>query len=733
MLRILSFFTLLPYLSSYKFYADPLVVATPNKNVYEFDMVLTKKLTMSYSNFDPYKHTNLVDYDPTTKSWSSRDPDQLKPCNSSFHMNIITNSADASYLEDVLVLDGLHKRVIAINGHSPGETLVVPLNSEVLLKVRNNLLLDSVTIHIHGLDKKYAWYTDGVAFVQQCPITSTTYYEYRFRADRIGTHWLHGHMQSDRGDGLLAGFVVVDTDDRSVPKNIDERVTPDKEYMMMLQDWATTTNEDSWMMLDEKVMKWMYGFENTEECWMPTRLRDGGNVGGAVPISAILVNEKGWHDQKAVQERPLDLPLEIFRVEKGENVLLRIVNGGIAQELMIHIEDHDMTLVAADGNEVKPMNISRLIIFPGERYDILVQAKTDPKKQYYPIHVETIQFYSWDWTKLSTTYGFAFISYNNMTKSDDDYKPPDLTNSDCNAEAPCKVFNCPFRRFAPEYNYTCIHFDTLQNGKDIDSSLLSDNTQDPSKFEEYFINMHFDSHVNGYKFEYPTGLPYYEEKQFDAFSKPCDPEKCPKNSNKYDRNCNCFYHLKHKLGNIVQLTIYNMGLGGGYGTGYAHPFHIHGTHFYVVKVGWPTYNSSGMIENMNSDILCDGPEANCDDSSWTDSAWKLGALPDMRPRPAFRDTVLLPVGGYITIRFRAENPGWWFAHCHLVLHHMGGTAYAFKVGEDDEIPEPPENFPHTCGQFVMDKLPSEVKKKKSSTTHSSTVLYIIALIITYLL
>ena len=27
-----------------------------------------------------------------------------------------------------------------------------------------------------------------------------------------------------------------------------------------------------------------------------------------------------------------------------------------------------------------------------------------------------------------------------------------------------------------------------------------------------------------------------------------------------------------------------MGNGGGMGTGYAHPIHIHGTHFYVMKV-----------------------------------------------------------------------------------------------------------------------------------------------------
>lgn len=32
------------------------------------------------------------------------------------------------------------------------------------------------------------------------------------------------------------------------------------------------------------------------------------------------------------------------------------------------------------------------------------------------------------------------------------------------------------------------------------------------------------------------------------------------------------------------MTIYNMGDGGKAGTGYSHPFHMHGTHFAVMKV-----------------------------------------------------------------------------------------------------------------------------------------------------
>jgi iron transport multicopper oxidase len=42
--------------------------------------------------------------------------------------------------------------------------------------------------------------------------------------------------------------------------------------------------------------------------------------------------------------------------------------------------------------------------------------------------------------------------------------------------------------------------------------------------------------------------------------------------------------------------------------------------------------------------------------------------------PAKRDNVVVPANGYIVIRFKADNPGVWFFHCHIDLHLVGGMA-----------------------------------------------------------
>ena len=62
--------------------------------------------------------------------------------------------------------------------------------------------------------------------------------------------------------------------------------------------------------------------------------------------------------------------------------------------------------------------------------------------------------------------------------------------------------------------------------------------------------------------------------------------------------------------------------------------------------------------------------------------------------PPKRTTVMVPAGGYSVIRFRADNPGVWLLHCHVMSHLMKGQSVALWV-TDQGIPPVPRNFP-TC-------------------------------------
>lgn len=99
----------------------------------------------------------------------------------------------------------------------------------------------------------------------------------------------------------------------------------------------------------------------------------------------------------------------------------------------------------------------------------------------------------------------------------------------------------------------------------------------------------------------------------------------------------------------------------------SHPTHLHGFNFYVVGTGIGNY------------------DPNVDPASFN--------LVD----PVERNTISVPTGGWAAIRFRADNPGVWFLHCHLEVHTTWGLKMAFLV-ENGEAPNqsilpPPTDLP----------------------------------------
>ncbi|HZF36523.1 MAG TPA: multicopper oxidase domain-containing protein, partial [Candidatus Angelobacter sp.] len=52
--------------------------------------------------------------------------------------------------------------------------------------------------------------------------------------------------------------------------------------------------------------------------------------------------------------------------------------------------------------------------------------------------------------------------------------------------------------------------------------------------------------------------------------------------------------------------------------------------------------------------------------------FQVVAIDDLALGGAMRDTVLVPVGGSVTIAFAADNPGHWAFHCHNLYHMAAG-------------------------------------------------------------
>lgn len=61
--------------------------------------------------------------------------------------------------------------------------------------------------------------------------------------------------------------------------------------------------------------------------------------------------------------------------------------------------------------------------------------------------------------------------------------------------------------------------------------------------------------------------------------------------------------------------------------------------------------------------------------------------------PVIKDAVVIPSGGFIRIRLRTTNPGFWLFHCHFEY------GIVIKVGDREEMQTPPTDFPK-CGNYL---------------------------------
>uniref|UniRef100_A0A915DRW0 Uncharacterized protein n=1 Tax=Ditylenchus dipsaci TaxID=166011 RepID=A0A915DRW0_9BILA len=579
----------LNFVSCFHRYVPQLQMAIPNKNgIYEFEFVLEHKLTMSRSLRNGRQA--IMDYYPDTKSWSQRDPTIFTACDQNY--TVLKDADDVlkkvEVLETVVQHTGKHWRIVMINGQSPGDVIVVPLGAEVKIRVKNRLPSE-LSLFISWPRQENMWFTDGVAFVQQCPIAAGSEHTYNFIADTPGTHWYHGHLMNDRADGLLGGFVIKRP--QEIYKDPSGQPLPvRREYYSILQDWATTSSSEQWLCHVHSTMKWVgYGFDELgsqeagarKKCWAPKRTFDGSNVGGSIPLEAILVGDKGWYSQKDLRERPSRLPLTTYEILAGQNILIRLVNGdnncSVSQGLMIWVEDHDFYVVAADGALVFAKKVDALVTFPGERYDILIKGLEKPTRRYYRMIIETMEYYNWDWTIGPPQIGLANLKYEKGHYEEVDLDKVDFEHSKCTQETKCTILNCPFAQFP--------------SSKVVDQEVIQKKTF-VDDYREIFMNMHFDNHVDGWMYKSPKGLPYYHHGKMDQVAKTCDASKCDRmHAEHWDHSCDCFVHYNFTLSDIVQLTVYNMGDGGSVGSGYSHPLHIHGTHFYLMKIGYAEYHS----------------------------------------------------------------------------------------------------------------------------------------------
>uniref|UniRef100_A0A5B6Z4W3 L-ascorbate oxidase n=1 Tax=Davidia involucrata TaxID=16924 RepID=A0A5B6Z4W3_DAVIN len=256
--------------------------------------------------------------------------------------------------------DCFQKLVIAINGRTPGPTILAQQNDTVIVELKNSLLTENVAIHWHGIRQIGTPWFDGTEGVTQCPILPGETFEYRFVVDRPGTYLYHAHYGMQREAGLYGSIRVSLRDGESEPFSYDY------DRSIILNDWYHNSTYVQATGLSSIPFQWV---------GEPQSLLIQGKGRFNCSLPGI---EAGVCNASFSECSPY-----VLTVIPGKTYRLRISSLTSLSALSFEIEGHNMTVVEADGHYVEPFDIKNLFIYSGETYSVLIKADQDPSRNYW--------------------------------------------------------------------------------------------------------------------------------------------------------------------------------------------------------------------------------------------------------------------------------------------------------------------------------------------------------------
>nr|KJB59548.1 hypothetical protein B456_009G260400 [Gossypium raimondii] len=314
-------------------------------------------------------------------------------------------------------------------------------------------------------------------------------------------------------------------------------------------------------------------------------------------------------------------------VDRGKTYLLRLINAAMNIILFFAIKKHNLTVVGVDAGYTKPLSSEYVTISPGQTIDALLSANQKPDLYYMVARAySTGSNHHFDNTTTTAIVQYKG-KYSNPTSSSSSSLPSLPFYNDTNAafsflgglksladkkhpiDVPLHIRNRIFttisvNSFPCQDNNNCAG----PNGTRFAASMNNISFVNPSTalLQAYY------QHTNGvYGDNFPDMPPFLFN--FTDIFLPLNLET-PKRGTEV---------MVLDYNTTVEIVLQGTALMGGID----HPIHLHGYNFYIVGFGLG-----------NFDIYKDPLKYNLKD-------------------PPLRNTVSVPINGWVTVRFKADNPG----------------------------------------------------------------------------
>ena len=248
---------------------------------------------------------------------------------------------------------------MTVNGTIPGPTLLFREGDTARIHVHNKMKVDT-SVHWHGILVPPGM--DGVPYISFPPIAPGTTFTYEFPIRQSGTYWYHSHTNLQEQSGVY-GSIVIEPEKSSIK--------PDRDYVVLLSDW---TDEDPHAV--NRTLK--RGSE-----WFAIQKGSGQSILGAMWLGMF-----GDYFKRELQRMPpMDIadvaydrflangkPDEALPAKPGDTVRLRIIDGSATTYFHLQYAGGPMSIIAADGIDVEPVEEHRFLIGVAETYDVLIQV-----------------------------------------------------------------------------------------------------------------------------------------------------------------------------------------------------------------------------------------------------------------------------------------------------------------------------------------------------------------------
>ena len=276
---------------------------------------------------------------------------------------IVAGPASAAVVEYDLVIaqekvsiTGKPVPAMTINGGIPGPVLRFKEGDIARIRVQNKMAVET-SIHWHGLLVPPGM--DGVPFISYPSIDPGTTFTYEFPIRQSGTYWYHSHTSLQEQSGVY-GAIVIDPRDAKPAKG---------DHVVLLSDW---TNDDP----HEALRTLKRGSE-----WFALEKGSSQSIIGAARLGKL-----GDYFSRELQRMPAmdiaDVAYDRFLANgkpdievpaaPGAIVRLRIIDGSATTFFHLLFSGGPLTITSADGQDVEPVKVDRLLIGVAETYDVLI-------------------------------------------------------------------------------------------------------------------------------------------------------------------------------------------------------------------------------------------------------------------------------------------------------------------------------------------------------------------------